>query len=123
MTNALAVGLGGALGAMLRYGVGTWLPRTDPTAWPLATLGVNVAGSALLGFLVGHAEQGWTLPESARLLLTVGLCGGFTTFSSFAYETTELATRGQLGRSAAYAAVSVMLCALAVVMGRMAAGR
>ena len=118
MINALAVGLGGALGAMARYGVGTWLPRTDPTAWPIATLGVNVVGSALLGVLVGHAEQGATLPEWGRLALTVGVCGGFTTFSSFAYETTELAARGQLGRSAIYATVSVMLCGLAVVAGR-----
>ena len=118
MTNALAVGLGGALGAMLRYGVGTWLPRTDPTAWPLATLGVNVAGSAILGYIVGHVDHGGALPEPARLFLTVGLCGGFTTFSSFAYETTELAARGQLGRSAMYAVVSVGLCVLAVVAGR-----
>lgn len=121
MTNALAVGLGGALGAILRYGVGAWLPRTDPTGWPLATLGVNVVGSAVLGFLLGHVEQGGTLPEPARLSLTVGLCGGFTTFSSFAYETSELAGSGQLGRSMVYASVSVVLCVLAVGVGRMVA--
>lgn len=121
MTNALAVGLGGAVGAVLRYGVGTWLPRTDPTAWPLATLGVNVLGSALLGFVAAQAEQGTAWSDPMRLFLTVGVCGGFTTFSSFAYETTELAARGQLGRSAAYAAVSVALCVLAVGVGRVVA--
>lgn len=121
MINALAVGLGGALGAMLRYGVGTWLPRTDLGTWPLATLGVNVVGSAILGVVIGHAEQGGSLPDAMRLFLTVGLCGGFTTFSSFAYETTELAARGQLGRSALYAVVSVVLCVLAVGVGRVVA--
>jgi fluoride exporter len=65
-------------------------------------------------------RPGWR--EDARTnALAVGLYGGFTTFSSFAYETTELAARGQLGRSAAYAAVSVALCVLAVGVGRVVA--
>jgi len=115
--NVLAVALGGALGALLRYAVSLWMVRSDPAGWPWATLLVNVLGSALLGGVAFHAIEQGALSQSTRLFLMVGLCGGFTTMSTFAFETLEYARMGLMGRAAAYAAVSVVASVAAVFVG------
>jgi CrcB protein len=91
------VGLGGFLGSVLRYGVSGLVQRLGPAggAFPLGTLGVNALGSFLIGLLGGLADSRGLFGPGARLLIFLGLLGGFTTFSSFSYETLQLLKDGQ----------------------------
>jgi fluoride exporter len=108
----LAVAAGGALGAWLRYQTGRlYLTALGPAAagaFPWATLTVNVLGSAAMGLLVGWLARHGTAGETWRLLLGVGVLGGYTTFSSFALEFAVFAERGALGLAAAYVAISLV---------------
>lgn len=115
--NLLAVAGGGALGATLRYLMGIWITADNHANWPWATLSVNVIGSALLGGVAVYAVESGTVSTSMRLFLAVGLCGGFTTFSSFAYETVDVAARGMPLKAVGYALTSVTLCLMAIVGG------
>lgn len=107
----LAVAAGGALGAWLRHQTGRmFLSAIGPiaaSAFPWATLTVNVLGSAAMGLLVGWLARHGTGGEQWRLLLGVGVLGGFTTFSSFALEFALFVERGALGLAAMYVAVSL----------------
>lgn len=108
----LAVAAGGALGAWLRHQTGRlFLGLIGPVAagaFPWATLTVNVLGSAAMGILVGWLARHGTGGEQWRLLLGVGVLGGFTTFSSFALEFALFVERGQLGLAMAYVAISLV---------------
>lgn len=86
----LAIAIGGACGALARHAAGEWLPWWHPA---MATVGINLVGSLLLGLFVGWLPL-WRAPLAVRLGLTVGFCGGFTTFSTFAYETVTLVHLG-----------------------------
>ena len=102
----LAVGAGGALGAVMRYLVTGWVHRAVPPAFPYGTLAVNVAGSLIVGFASGvFAARAESRDHLIQLFLIVGVCGGFTTFSAFSAETYQLVQRGAL----APAAVNVVL--------------
>jgi CrcB protein len=109
---SLYVALGGAIGAVLRYQVGRamthWLGPNVVTAFPWATLTVNVLGSFAMGLLAGYFARYGQGGEQARLLLGVGLLGGFTTFSAFSLEMMLLVERGQAAQGFIYAAVSVL---------------
>lgn len=109
--SAMVFASGGA-GALLRYQVGRgltqWLGPAAMTAFPWATLTVNVAGSLAMGVLAGWLAKHGAGGEHWRLLVGVGLLGGFTTFSSFSLELMLLIERGQSGAAFAYAAVSVL---------------
>lgn len=85
MIPVLLVFVGGGLGAVLRYLVGLLLPVWEGEGIPWATFAVNALGAFLIGFLMGLSTRG-SLSEEYRLLLVVGVCGGFTTYSSFAWE-------------------------------------
>lgn len=111
LSASLYVALGGAIGAWLRYVTGViWTRAIGPvaaSAFPWATLTVNLAGSFAMGLLAGwlaRHDQG----ESWRLLLGVGLLGGFTTFSAFSLELGLFLERGQLAQGLIYAAVSLV---------------
>jgi CrcB protein len=112
VTASLLVTGGGAFGSWLRFATGrVWNLAIGPvaaSAFPWATLTVNVLGSALMGVLIGwlarHSEGG----ETWRLLLGVGVLGGFTTFSSFALEFVLFFDRGELGLGAVYVAISLL---------------
>ena len=106
--RALLVGMGGFVGANARYWIGAALVAGAP--W--TTLGINVAGSFLLGALIGTSPS-----TSWRLLLGVGVLGGFTTFSAFALETVELVEARALARAGLYVAGSVFLSLLAAGAG------
>ena len=110
-----AIALGGAAGSVLRYGIGSVLERHSG-AFPFGTMLVNVTGSLLLGALVStlHAAS----PE-LRAGLTVGLCGGYTTFSTFGLETVRLLEAGRWMSAAAYVLASVLLSLLATLAGLM----
>ena len=111
--NALFVFLGGGTGSVLRYLVGMWI---DSTAFPWATFAVNAVGSLAIGLFSGWASRfGWS--EETRLLLTTGLCGGFTTFSTFSKESLAIAEAGRWSAFAAYAFGSVAVGIAAVALG------
>lgn len=118
------VALGGGAGSLLRYQTGRltthWLGPQAVTAFPWATLTVNIAGSLAMGLLAGWlARHGTGSGETWRLLLGVGLLGGFTTFSAFSLELVLLVERGQPGLAAFYAGASVIAGIGALWLGLM----
>jgi CrcB protein len=115
-----AIALGGAAGTLARYGLGGYVQRFAGT-FPLSTLVINVLGSFALGFLVRYLLATTYSPE-LRAGLTIGFCGGFTTFSTFSYETARLLEDGSYGRAGAYVLASVAL-SLAATFGGLAAAR
>jgi CrcB protein len=118
--NWLAVLAGGAIGSALRYAIGgVWLTPVS-LAFPWGTLLVNVSGSMALGFLGRYFAP----PQASHalfLFLTVGICGGYTTFSAFTLETFALIERGATLRATAYVAASVVLSYVALFAGYAAA--
>ena len=121
MMGLLCVGAGGALGAMGRYGLGL-IPLGSEL--PLMTLLINFLGSVAIGAIVETSElAAGALSREAVLFLKVGLCGGFTTFSTFSLETLELIEGGQYAIFVfeGYALVSVVLCVAGVLVGKVLA--
>ena len=118
MDRFLLVAAGGAVGAVARYGLGLQAVRWLGSTWPYGTLGANLLGGLLMGLLSGWLSQkGGGDPERFRLLLGVGILGGFTTFSAFSLETASMIERRELGSALAYALISVTLCIVAVFAG------
>jgi CrcB protein len=118
MISYLLVGVGGALGAMARYGFSSVTGHFWPSPFPYATLLINVIGSLAMGLLVGLLAR--TLApwqNEARLFVAVGILGGFTTFSAFSLDAVTLFERGELGAAAAYVVLSVVLSIAALVLG------
>ena len=120
MNRVLLVGLGGALGSILRYGLGTAVSRVKgATPFPFETLTVNVLGCLIAGLLAGWAETRGTLSPEMRAFLFVGILGGFTTFSAFGYETFGLLRDGMRGVGLASVALQLVLGVGAVWVGMM----
>jgi len=115
--NLLLVGSGGFLGSMARYYVSRLNLLVDILSIPAGTLLVNVAGSFLIGFLAGVSDKTNILPGEWRLFLMTGLCGGFTTFSSFTNESMVLLHNGQFLSFLLYAGLSLFLGMAAVFLG------
>lgn len=109
------VALGGALGAMGRFGLGLLAMRWSSDGFPLAVLSANILGSFLMGLVVVYLAQK-NLTQLNPFLMT-GVLGGFTTFSAFSLEAYTLFERGQMGQASAYVAASVILSIAALVMG------
>ena len=116
----LLAAIGGALGALARWGIAEGLP-SSPAGWPWATLVVNLTGCLLLGAL--FAVLAARLPDAPwpRPLLAVGVLGGYTTYSAFAVEVVRLAEAGALITAGAYVVVSVVGGVVAVAAGTVAA--
>ena len=110
-----AIALGGAAGSVARYGVGSFLDRGEG-AFPVGTLIVNIAGCLLLGFLVRYFT-GSMMSTELRAALTIGFCGGFTTFSTYALDVNRLLQMGQFTRATLYASASVLLSVTALMWG------
>jgi CrcB protein len=115
------VALGGALGSVSRFLLGPALQRAFHATFPLGTLFINILGSLILGFLARLAVEGVSITPEARAFIAVGFCGGFTTFSTFTYETIQLLEDGEGWRAAAYVLASVMLSHAAAFLGLVAA--
>jgi CrcB protein len=113
--NFIFVGLGGALGAMLRYAI-SLVPCK--TTFPFLTLITNILGAVLIGFAVGLAEKK-NLSDNFMLFLKTGVCGGFTTFSTFSLEAYNLFNSGNTLLAVVYAILSVGLCVAGVWFGMM----
>ena len=118
MQTLLLVALGGAAGSVLRYLAGVQATRTFGTGWPYGIFGVNVIGGLLMGLLVGAlAFRGGDAQERWRLLLGVGVLGGFTTFSSFSLDVALMIERKAWGQAALYSVSSVLLSVAALFVG------
>ena len=121
LQHSVLVALGGALGAWLRYMVGlAWarsIGATSAAAFPWATLTVNLLGSLAMGLLTGWLAGSGQGSESWRLLLGVGVLGGFTTFSAFSLDVVSLAQRGAIGPAILYGAISVVGSIAGLVAG------
>jgi CrcB protein len=115
----LLVAIGGALGSLGRFWLANAMAVWTGAEFPWGTLLINVIGSFVISFfgmLTGTFPR-FAVPYEARVFVTVGLCGGFTTFSSFSLQTVELFRTGQPGRAFVYIAASVILCLAACMLG------
>ena len=123
-TSCLFVMVGGALGTLARYGVSLLaLPISDRLPW--GTIIINVVGSFIIGFFgtLTLAHGRFPVSENLRLFVMIGLCGGYTTFSSFSLQTLDLLRAGGFGRAALNIGLSVLLCVCAVALGHIIAAR
>jgi CrcB protein len=110
VVDMLWVGFGGFVGSSLRFVISGWVHRLSGTStFPYGTLVVNVVGCLLLGFLGGWAEHRQMLTPATRLFVMIGVLGGFTTFSTFAYETLAFAHGADVGRALANIGLQVVL--------------
>lgn len=110
--NILAVGAGGFVGAVLRYLIGE-ISISENTVFPIKTFAINVIGCLAIGLITVLAAKNTHMDERWILFLKVGLCGGFTTFSTFALETTDLIKAGHIGVAFMYAIFSMIFgCAV-----------
>lgn len=113
----LLIGLGGFVGSVARFLVSKLNTRVDWFSIPIGTLTVNVVGSLLIGFLIGISEKSPILTVELRMFLMVGLCGGFTTFSSFSGENLMLLRNGQFLPLFLYTGLSILFGFTAVYLG------
>ncbi|WP_243029249.1 fluoride efflux transporter CrcB [Thermus albus] len=116
MERYLLVALGGALGSLLRYGLGAWVQALTGPSFPYSTLLINALGSFLIGVVIRLSLEG-ALSGEARLFLAVGVLGGFTTFSTFSYETLALLQDGEAWRAFLYVFFSIFLGLFLVLLG------
>ncbi|MDO8410772.1 MAG: fluoride efflux transporter CrcB [Phenylobacterium sp.] len=120
MDKLFFVAVGGGVGAVMRYLLGVASLHRFGMGWPVGTFLANVSGGLLMGLLVGWlAQRGGADQERLRLLLGVGLLGGFTTFSAFSLETALMIERRAYGEAFGYALVSVLLSVTALFTGLM----
>jgi CrcB protein len=123
----LVIGLGGALGSMLRFGVGSLIDSNVQKSgyiFPWGTVIVNITGCFIIGFVftISTAEGRLMLSPLTRNFITIGILGGYTTFSSFSWQTLSLAQSGQFLAAAANVVLSVVLCLAGVWLGATLAG-
>jgi fluoride exporter len=111
------IAAGSAIGGMSRYLVGGLVQRMLDTTFPAGTLLINVTGSFLLGAILRYGVETPTLTPELRAFLTLGVCGGYTTFSTFSYGTVALLEDGEWGRAGLYIGLSVLLSIAATVLG------
>ena len=117
MKQLLLVGAGGFIGSIARYGVSKLNLYIHFLSIPIGTLTVNIAGSFIIGIITGIAAKGEFISGNMRLFLMVGICGGFTTFSSFSNENLILLQNGQILSSLLYTGLSIFFGFLAVYLG------
>jgi len=115
MKSLLLVFIGGGLGSTVRYLMGKWINTWHQ--FPLNTLTINIIACFLLGFIVGLADHRQVISPFTRLFWAVGFCGGFSTFSTFSFETLKLIQNGLSGTMLLYIALSLLLCLAATFGG------
>ena len=116
MKQLLLVFVGGGFGSVLRYAIGKYLNSTE-TGFPYGTFAANILGSLLIGIILGLASKNDALSQNQTLLLATGFCGGFTTFSTFAYENHLFLKSGDFTSFAIYTIASFVIGFLAVFAG------
>jgi len=116
MKHAILVFIGGGFGSVLRFVIGKYLNSTE-TGIPYGTFLANILGSLLIGIILGLAAKNSTLSQNQTILLATGFCGGFTTFSTFAYENHVFLKSGDFTSFALYTIASFVIGFLAVFIG------
>jgi CrcB protein len=116
-TFILAVAAGGSLGSVGRYLVSIGFGRLLGPKFPWGTLFINITGSLLIGLFAGLFAVRWNLPQAVRIFLAVGVCGGYTTFSTFSLDFFYLFERGEVVAAGAYMIASVVLSVSALIVG------
>jgi CrcB protein len=116
MKHAILVFIGGGFGSVLRFVIGKYLNNTE-TGIPYGTFLANIVGSLLIGMILGLAAKNSSLSQSQTVLLATGFCGGFTTFSTFAYENHVFLKSGDFTSFALYTMASFVIGFLAVFLG------
>lgn len=122
MIDCIVVGAGGFIGAVCRYLIGM-IPLKEGGIFPIKTFMINITGSFLIGIVAALAMKTESLDSRTVLFLKVGICGGFTTFSSFALETTDLMKDGKMHLAVIYTVLSVTLGVLAAFAGQGIVGK
>jgi fluoride exporter len=117
------VALGSAVGGASRFALSTFVQQRASSAFPFGTLIVNITGSLILGFVLRYALASPSVSAEMRALLTTGFCGGYTTFSTFSYESIALIEDGDYRRAAIYIVLSVVVSLIATFLGIAAAGQ
>ncbi|HZX58231.1 MAG TPA: fluoride efflux transporter CrcB [Mucilaginibacter sp.] len=111
------VAIGSAFGGVARYLMQQYIQKRVESTFPYGTLGVNLLGCFVIGIVVGLADKGNVLSPQGRIFLAVGICGGFTTFSSFVNENYSMLRGGELLNTFVYIAVSVIVGLVATALG------
>ena len=127
LTQYFVIGLGGALGSMLRFGIGSFIDTSVQKTgyiFPWGTIIVNITGCFIIGFVftISTAEGRVYMSPLTRNFITIGILGGYTTFSSFSWQTLSLAQSGQMWGAVANVVLSVVLCLVGVWLGAWVAG-
>jgi len=128
LNQYLVIGLGGALGSMLRFGLGTFIDSSVTKSgqiFPWGTIVVNITGCFVIGLIATVSAPGtgrYVIPPLVLRFITIGILGGYTTFSSFTLQTLNLWNDKQWGGAAANVLISVVLCLLGVWLGSSMAG-
>ena len=117
MIECIIVGAGGFVGAVCRYLIGM-IPLKEGCAFPIKTLMINIVGSFMIGIVAALASETDFLNPRTVLFLKVGICGGFTTFSSFTLESADLIKSGKMQLAVIYTILSIILGVLAVFAGQ-----
>ncbi len=115
--TVMIIGTGSFLGGVTRFGLSRLFYPQPGTSFPIGTFVVNVVGCFLIGVLIGAIEKGALTHSGWKLFLTVGFCGGFTTFSAFAFENFLLLRNGNYLLFSLYTSLSVFLCLMALFLG------
>jgi fluoride exporter len=117
MYTYLSIAVGGALGSMARYATGVYVGRWLGAEFPWGTLLINIIGSFLIGVFAESFALRWDASQSTRVFLVVGICGGYTTFSTFSLDVVTLLNRGEALAAGAYIVASAVLGVLALYAG------
>jgi len=123
MKSVLLVFFGGGLGSVFRYLLGKWIGALTNHPFPLGTLVVNFLACLILGFVIGLADHRQMISPSTRIFWTIGVCGGFSTFSTFSNETLYLMQNGWTLPLVLYVTLSLLLCVGATFGGIYLSGR
>jgi fluoride exporter len=119
LRNAFIIGIGGFIGTVSRYFTVHFVHRYILTSFPLGTMSVNLAGCFLIGIFYGISDRGGLLSDEWRIFLTIGFCGGFTTFSSFTADSLALARDGEFMFLLLYTSLSVFLGLIFTFLGNL----
>lgn len=121
MKEFFLIFIGSGLGGLSRFGLSRWIDNLLPYHFPYGTLMVNIVACFILGIIVGITDHKLIISPLAKLFLTVGFCGGFSTFSTFSYETLVLYQQGHILSSFLYIVASMLLCVAATFGGQLIA--